>query len=442
MDQDYLVSTNRKKRTTDDVDDPLVKSVGPSWIGLVVAVAAALACQDVVSVPGACPEFCPESSIDVRDTLLATVLASSVGTAASDTGYLRSVDPVGSYDGYLLPHEASQMQVVGPGAPVPARALMVFFRFSGNYLGGDATVRDTIRQTDSLRFTFNIVRRNTNVSGVTLALHEIPIVTDSAKTYADMDPYFQDSTLVATLQVPDSLVTGLVSVTVSPGALRHFVPDSLQSGIGLRIVSPEPAFVSLGPDTLNPAARIYRFVQLDSSAGSTRVTRSESRALYFKTFVADSANVPPPAGLTVGGLAAARAFVKLNVPTWLVDSTVVVRASLLLTPPRPTLGAPGDTFRLRVLPLGADFGPKSPLADSAYAGYGRVPVGGTDTVAIDITKILLLWRGNTLVPHTVMLGVAREIEAGSIDTFEVPGQGALTQAAIRITYGMPFRPGR
>ena len=108
------------------------------WIALAAAGCAALACQDVVSVPGACPEFCPESAIDVRDTLLTAVLASSVDTA--DTGYVNSVVPEGSFSGYVLPHEAQRMQVVGGGSPVPARALMVFFQFTGSYAGGDTSV--------------------------------------------------------------------------------------------------------------------------------------------------------------------------------------------------------------------------------------------------------------------------------------------------------------
>jgi len=403
--------------------------------------AAALACQDVVSVPGSCPEFCPESAIDVRDTLLSTVLASSI--VPTDTGYLNSVAPQGSYTGYVLPHEAAQMQVVGPGSPVQARALMVFFRFAGNYVGGDTSVKDTILQTDSLRFTFNIVRRNANVTGVALALHEIPLDTDSSRTFADMDPYFQDSTLVATVQVPDTLVQGPVSVTLLPGALRHFVDDTLRSAIGLRIISTGPAFVSLGADTLNQPARMTRFVQLDSSTGTTRVTRSESEVLSFKTFVADTASVPAPASLRVGGTSGARVFIKLNVPTQLVDSMVVVRASLLIPPPAPVPGAPGDTFSLRVLPLGTDFGPKSPLADSTYGGYAKVAVGSADTVVLDLTRAFLLWRSNAVMPHTVMLGMVRSEEAGSVDAFDLPDQGSpANRAILRITYGMPFRPGR
>jgi hypothetical protein len=231
-------------------------------------------------------------------------------------------------------------------------------------------------------------------------------------------------------------------MTVLPGALRHFVDDTLQSGIGLRIVSPDPAFVSLGGDSINDAARIFRFVQVDSSTGTNRVTRSESKVMSFKTFVADTTGMPPPAGLRVGGVSGSRVFIKLNIPTRLVDSTVVVRASLLI-PPTTSTGAPGDTFTLRVLPLGTDFGPKSPLADSTYGGYTRVAVGSADTVVLDLSRAFLLWRGNALVPHTVMLGALRSEESGSIDAFDLPDQSsAASRAILRITYGMPFRPGR
>jgi hypothetical protein len=386
---------------------------------LALAAAAGLGCQDIVSAPGVCPEFCPEGEIRVQDTLLA------------------GVEPVGSFSGYLLPHEARQMQIVGPGGPAESRALVVFIPFNARYAGGDTTVKDSIIQTDSLRVRLNIVRRNVGVSGVTLDLYEIPINLDSATTYGDMTPYFQDSTLVATLQVPDSLVTDTVTATFPAAALRHFGPESLQVGIGVRISSPDPAFVTLAADTIATAALIRRFVQVDSSTGTTRVTRSDSWGFRFKTFVADPGGFPQPTGLTVGGAAGARAFVKLNLPGSIVDSSLVVRATLLLPPTRPVFGAPGDTFLLRVVALGSDFGPKSPVADTSYGGSVRVAVGGSDTVAVDITRILLLWRGNPAVPRTVMFQV--EPEAASINMVELPGQGSGTPAAIRMTYALPFR---
>lgn len=393
---------------------------GRTLLLLAGAAALALACQDEISAPGVCPEFCAQGNIDVRDTLLPS-----------------GVLPVGSFSGYVLSHEAAEVQVVGPAVPGESHPLLVFNPFATLYAGTDTSVQDTVRQTDSLQFTFNIVRRNTSVTGLTIAIHEIPIAVDSTATYAGLAPYFEDSTLITSFQIPDSLVKGTVTATALPTAFRHFGGDSLTSAIGLRITSPDPAFVSLGqPDTV-VLARVTRWVQLDSTTGTTRVSRSESRILKFHTFVADSTGLPAPAGLAVGGTAGARTFLKLDVPARLVDSTLIVRATLLMPPLQPPFGAPGDTFRLRVHALGADLGPKSPLlleeSDTATIGSARVAVGSGDTVAVDITNILLAWRSNPTVPHTVMLRAVPE--AASVNTFEVG------TAAIRITYGLPFRLG-
>lgn len=387
---------------------------------LAVASAAGLACQDVVSAPGVCPEFCPEGEIRVRDTLLA------------------GVEPVGSFNGYLLPHEARQVQVIGPGGPAESRALLVFVPFSATLTDADTTAKDSILQTDSLRVRLSVTRRNAGVTGVTLALHEIPITVDSATTYADMIPFFQDSTQVATLVLPDSLVKDTVTVAFPAAALKHFTSDTLQVAIGVRISSPEPAFVTLAPtDSVPSLARITRFAQVDSSTGTTRVTRSDSWGVTFKTFVPDTGAIPAGTDLTVGGANGARAFVKLNLAKAIVESTLVVRATLLVPPAQPIFGAPGDTLVLRAIALAYDLGPKSPVADTSASGSARVAVGGSDTVAIDVTKILRLWRDNPSAPRSVMLQV--EPEAGSINLLQVPGPGSAISAAVRLTYALPFR---
>lgn len=395
-----------------------------------VAAGALLGCQDAITAPGACPELCPQGSITILDTLLAN-----------------SATPLGSFEGYQLRHLSEEMQVVGPAGPAESRALIVFNRFGGTLAISDTTVKDSIIQTDSLKFLFNIVRRNTNVTGLTLALHAIPIVTDSTATFASTAPYFADSTLIATLTVPDTLTTGVVSATVVPGALAHYLPDSMQIGVGLNIVSSDPAFVSLGTtDTITPA-RVVRFVQVDTSNASKLVTRADSESVYFHTFVADTTKLPTPQGFVVGGVQAARGFLRVNVPQRLLDSALIVRATLLLPPFSPAFGAPGDTIRVRVQELGTQFsifGPKSPLitltTDSARTGL--VPVGSSDSIHIDITDILQAWHSNSTLPHEIMLRVIPE--AGTIDFVDLsPNDTTGIQGGLRVTYGLPFRlPGR
>jgi hypothetical protein len=401
--------------------------VGLATAALAVAAGALLGCQDAITAPGACPDFCPQGEIAILDTLLPN-----------------STKPLGSYAGYRLPHEADEIQVVGPGGPAESRGLLVFYRFGSTLSTSDTTVKDSIAETDSIQFTFNIVRRNTNVTGLMLGLHAIPIVTDSTATFASTAPYFADSTLIATLTVPDTLTSGQVSVTVVPGALAHYVPDSSQVGVGLSIMSTDPAFISLGvTDSIEPA-RVTRFVQVDTSDGSKLVTRPESKFIYLHTFVVDTTKLPTPQGLVVGGTQAARGFLQLNVPQQLLDSALIVRATLLLPPVAATFGAPGDTIHLRVQELGADFGPKSPLVtlstDSARTGL--VAVGTLDTVRVDVTDVLRAWHANAALPHNVMLRTIPE--AGSIDMLELaPSDTVGLQGALRITYGLRFRlPGR
>jgi hypothetical protein len=392
----------------------------------VVAAGGLLACQDSITAPGACPQFCPQGEIAIVDTLLPN-----------------STTPLGSYDGYRLPHESDQMQVVGPGGPAESRALIVFYRFGNVLSTSDTTVKDSIFRTDSIRFALNVVGR-TDVAGLTLALHAIPIVTDSTATFASTAPYFADSTLIATLPLPDSLTNGQVSATVVPGALAHYLADNTQIGIGISIASPQPAFVSLATADTIPPARVIRFVQVDTSDASKLVTRADTETIYFHTFVADTAKLPAPQGLVVGGMQAARAFMQLNVPQQLLDSTLIIRATLLLPPVTATFGAPGDTIHLRVQELGADFGPKSPLVtlSTDTTRTGAVAVGSSDTVRVDITDVLRAWHTNSALPHNVMLRVIPE--AGSIGWVELaPSDTSVLRGTLRITYGLPFRlPGR
>jgi hypothetical protein len=379
-----------------------------------------LACQDLIGTRGTCPALCAPGQIVVRDTVLAG-----------------SVEPVGSYRGYRLAHEATQVQIVGPGGPTESRAIIAFLTFSSRLSGTDTTVKDTIRQTDSIRFTFNVLRRNTDAKGVVLAIHRMPLNIDSATTYDGLSPYFDDSTLITTFSIPDSLKRGLVSTAVRLSALPNFKPDSVETAVGLRIRSTDPAFVSLGPSDSNGIAVMKRFVEVDTSNGSKRVQRSDQRGVLFKTFVVDTSRVPAPLGLLVGGVPAARALVKLNIDSTILDSTLIIRATLGLVPARAVFGAPGDTFRLRVEGVSADFGPKSP-ADSTNADSVRVAVGRTDTVSVEVTKILQKWSANSKLPRTVMLRVVPE--AASINQFELAtGQVGGLKPVVRITYGLPFR---
>lgn len=381
-----------------------------------------LGCEESLLAPGVCPEFCPQGVLEVRDTILSDVFIED-----------------GFFVGYRLPHEAQELQVAGGDSLVESAAVIVFNRFSATYSGADTTVGRTIQQTDSFQIRIHVARRHATAKGMVLALHWVPVGADSNTAYADIAPFLHDSTRVATIAVPDDFRFGTLAAVVRGDAFPNYVPDSFQVAVAVRLEGAEPAYVTLSGSDSADIGTVTRFVQVDS--GSTRVTRSDQRVASFHTFVLKPLPPVAPNTLRVGGAPAARALLRARVPASILDSTQIVRATLLLVPAAPVLGAAGDTLRLRAHAIGADLGPKSPLIqedDTATVGSARIPVGSTNTISVDVTRVLNTWKSNSNIPRALMLRIVPE--AASVGTVDVRSiSSASGRPALRITYVPPFK---
>ncbi len=393
--------------------------LSPLWL---LWALSGLGCSESLLAPGVCPDFCPPGVLEVKDTILSSVFTED-----------------GFFVGYRLPHEAPELQVSGGGSSVESAALIVFNRFSATYSGADTTVNRTIHETDSFRIRVHVVRRHGTARGIVLGLHWVPVTVDSNTTYDQIAPFLDDSTRVATIAVPDDFRFGTVSAVVGGNAFPNYVPDSLQVAVAVRLLGPEPAYVTLAGSDSADIGTITRFVQVDSA--STRVTRSDERVAGFDTFVVKPLPPVGPDVLRIGGAPAARALLRAQLPASILDSTQIIRATLLLTPARPVLGAAGDTLRLRAHAIGADLGPKSPLIqedDTASVGSARIAVGSTDPISVDVTRVLNTWVRNRNIPRTLMLRVVPE--AASVGTVDVRSIGSSEgRPALRITYIPPFK---
>ncbi len=381
-----------------------------------------LGCEESLLAPGVCPEFCPPGELEVRDTVLSSVFTED-----------------GFFVGYRLPHEAAELQVAGGDSLVESAALIVFNRFSATYSGGDTTVSRTIHRTDSFRIRIHVVRRHSTAKGILLGLHWVPVSVDSNTGYHDIAPFLRDSTRVASIAVPDDFRFGTLSAVVGGDAFPNYVSDSFQVAVAVRLEGFEPAYVTLASSDSADIGTITRFVQVDSA--SLRVTRSDQRVTGFDTFVLKPF---PPAGpntLRVGGAPAARALLRAQIPGSILDSTQIVRATLLLVPARPVLGAAGDTLRLRAHAIGADLGPKSPLIqedDTAAVGSARIPVGSNDTIAVDVTRVLNAWTRSRDIPRALMLRLVPEAASvGTVDVHSISSSSG--RPALRVTYIPPFK---
>lgn len=352
-----------------------------------------LSCKEELTAPGACPDFCPSTLITVVDTIVR-------GSIVRDS----------SFRGYVRPNRAVTLQVSRDQAGLLSRAVIRFLPLSERIVlvTGD-TVGEPIVATDSFRVQI-VIDRFPALGGLELGLHRLPASVDTLVTLADVAPFYDDSTLIGTIPLPDTLEAGdPVVATLASDAFPTLDQDARVAAVGVTLRAPSAGFVNVRAIRGGGAAILTRFVKVDS-AGAAVVERSEARVAELNSVVFPPAPDPVDDELTAGGAPSARSILRVNLPSSIIDSARVVRATLIVVPSRPVIGAPVDSISVQTEPLAADFGPKSPIIATVVAGLGAatVAVGATDTVRIDITHIVDRWRQDPTAPRSFMIRVSPE----------------------------------
>ncbi len=380
----------------------------------VVAVVAVLACTEDLTAPGRCDDFCPPEKIVMHDTILDTAIT-------RDSAYGRPI-------GYINP----------PGAPVMfaeslpgLRTSRAIFRFNPvallrRVIAPPDTTTGPLLQPDSVFVAVRIVRREAKATNLTLHVYRVPLTIDSTTTFSD--PAVSDSfatallrsvnldTLLAQPKIKDAVdtTTGHVQYRLilkfDSLAVPFDTTDSGRVAFGVRVTADSFASISLSAsEQLNgqPPSILWfnRFDSLGTFVSFRQAPRSTAGPGAFDGFVGTPGPTALDSNLLVGGLPAARSLLRLNVPRGILDSTQIVRATLILIPSDSIRGVPSDSFNLLVLPAAVDFGAKtSNLADPRLPPDSAIMrVGRPDTVQIEVTNILRRWQVDTTLPRTMIL---------------------------------------
>ncbi len=381
-----------------------------------------LACEVSITTPGSCPEFCPSAVIELIDTVL-------VGVLEDDTSFTGYADALG----------ASAMQVAGGGAGVESRVIIRFARF-GDSAAVDSLVQGPVVRQDSFQLDLVLLSRSPDVTGLQITVHRIDSTANFLGDFTELAPFFEDSTIIGMIAIPDTVTADTVSAIIPGDAFPDFEANENQVAVGLSIRGTTPAFAKFRTRETGLGALLTRYVLVESGVDS--LERTDLRLSEFDAFVDTDLPGPPAGALLVGGTPSARAFLRVNLPPVIVDSSRIVRATLLLIPVE-VLGAPMDTFLVVAEALGADFGAKSPILPTPDTLLMRTPVGvgSTDTVSIDISNVLAFWQNSpdqvrSLVVHLDLEGASpAQLRLAST---RMPGM----EPAIRVTYVPPFRFGQ
>ncbi len=400
------------------------------WRSVLAALAAValLGCREDIAAPGQCPSLCPSADVELVDTTL-------TGVVASDT----------SVRGFVVPHEAailvaSTLDSLKSLVLVRFTALDTVFRVSGD------TVPVRIGSYDSVTIELTMRQRDTAAKDLRVLLVRLPVGTDTTATYATALPFFADSLIADSL-----IVDSLVGDSVAAGALHQQLPvarvlpgagDSGKVALGIAIRAASPTAVSFGAVDLSGAPpRITYWAWGVRAATGDTVRQAISRSPAFDTFVMTPVPGAPPAGvLQVGNLPSARTLLRVDIPRRLLDSTSVVRGTLVLTLTRPATGRPGEVFDVEARPVIRDFGGKSITAsDTVVTGLGQVTVGQTGPVEIEIGRILRFWQNPAAdsLPRAILL--SSRLERAALGEVTFAGRTAGVAAPLlQLTFVRPY----
>lgn len=368
---------------------------------------AASACSEEFTGGAACPVLCPESGFEiVNDTLEAVVALDS------------------TVRGFPLPGNESQltlMQRFGSGDTAITGGI---FRF-------DFIPRTIPVSTDSTPVTKvdSAVLRLSVVSGTVDSLSRrdtlkrVPVTievydVDTAATDFDtaaVRARFRPGTLIGSYTVRRDSLPDTLSVLLDTAAVRARV----QAGrlrVGLRIRSDSSMQVPIAAGDLRFWAR----------AGADTISRTVSPAssssdddggvpfLDRYLIVLRGTPAPPPQVLAVGGLPGQRAYIRLSLPSRLVDSVTVVRAALVLTQ-APVRGRAEDTVRaavqanISVARELLDVGRATLLVRSSFGLFDQTRAPrDSGLVRFELAETILFWRQAPELPRVIVLRSARE----------------------------------
>ncbi|MGI9077416.1 MAG: hypothetical protein ACR2G6_08810 [Gemmatimonadaceae bacterium] len=296
-----------------------------------------------------------------------------------------------------------QLVVARRGDSLQTAAIARFDTLSSTIRTGVTdTSRRPITGIDSASLVLEVGETPIASSRVTIELYDV----DTAAADLDLDAirvlFRPDRLLSSATFAPDSL-TGRLRIPVPTAFLLSRVTGGRRVRLGIAVRSDSSVQIrTLSTETGGPPVLTY----LGRAVNDTQTVAALPNSRGFVTGLADYVVViksvqPPPTLLVVGGLPATRVYLRFALPGEILDSTTIVRATLVLTQiPSSTVDA-ADT--IVVVPrlvrasgiLDSDPGKASLLLADPQAFFlppSLLVPGGSGTVRFEIVNAVNRWK--------------------------------------------------
>lgn len=388
------------------------------WVA--IAITALVGCDEKEVGSQSCPILCPEQSVTVKDTTLDAV--------ASDT----------TIDNFPTFGAAAQLVIALAGDTLDSRAIIRFDSIATDYLPVGFTIdsaRRPITNPDSVNLLLRVDTLHSRVSAnFTLDLFDVDTLVADSVTAA-LIPLFRPGRLIGSRTFTKAQLLDTLRIPIGNAALLARLNVNARVRIGVRITSAASAMIRVGgsegaaPSNLNykgaPDSGLVSYAFLPHSNTPPRFASAQSAFTDFSLFVIGVSPLAPQT-LGVGGLPARRPVLRFTLPTTIIDSSEVIRATLMLTQvpnfsyrfadpvgvyPLVLVSTAHvtDPFRAASLAIPLIGGVRQRYPAHAWTDSVSMTPAGTGVRSFEVTALLREWRLNgAALQRAIVFRVADE----------------------------------
>ena len=400
-----------------------------------VSVVLFAACSENLDAGRSCPLLCPQQAVVLNDTTIDAVV--------TDTTIL-GLPPIGSETFLML---------ASHGDTLETRAIVRYDTLPKSYTKGVAD--STIVSIDTATLVIPITKPDSThrpAGPVTIEVYDVD-TTATDTVSAILGSLFRPNRFLGSKTfAPESLLDTL-RIPISRDTVLDRVKNGTRLRVGLRLVSARGFDIRIGATEGGKPVTLRIRASKDTAAKPVTVSPVSrtpvnqpflAGPLADYTIVLTGLSANPPSLLAVGGVPSRRAYLHFNIPSRIIDSTTIVRASLLLTQtPNRRLDQRDSIYVYPVAVLSApvitDIGSALQfLGPTGQFGLDSVRLAPSDSGArsFEIVGLVRTWRNQTtnVSPRSVALrsGAEGQLPA-EFDFFSTKGPLAV-RPRLRITY--------
>jgi len=294
----------------------------------------------------------------------------------------------------------------------------------------------------------------------TIEAYDVTAAGDDTTATA-LSAQFVPANRIGTLALAAGDNPDTIKILVDTAHIRARIQDTTHKmRVGLRMVSTGSAELRFPSQDVGEGVLLMIRPSRDTSVATVVVSPTSDAPTEFTNlqsaladfnYVASSRPIPANT-LRTGGVAPRRILFRFKVPSNIVDSSAIIRATLFLTQRPAATPDAGDTVHLRAVPVLAS----SVITDPhVLLGFAAVATAfQTDSLAlvpkdsgfrkVDVVRIVRTWRGQDTVktPRTIALLLDNEAATPpGVDFFSVEAPIGL-RPQLRISFATKPSSGR